>query len=315
MKKYTSIDEFLKDYDTDPQAYNMMVDVQSIQEVGPYYKPVISMCFMDTSPDGGDIYIQKKPGKDFYGNDYKETRYSITRPGLLKIKSVAKGTFLNPITSYDSEKKANLCITTLQYIGAKEGEWHYTTCSKEVAAVAKSAKGGTYETSEPVRRAESGAQNACIREAFRIKNHYSMEQLQKPFTMVYWVLDETKDDRIFQARIEAGISSTGLLYKRALSSQQQHVALPQAVRSDVDMSTGEIIDANYESEPVQSQPEQTPPQDARQEEKCYCSQDSCRTEIGKAVAEYSLKNFGAQLCTKCQKAAKAAQTAGKQGGR
>jgi hypothetical protein len=309
MKKYRTMDEFVKDYEEHPEFFNMMVDVQSIQEMGPYYKPVISMKFLDTTPDGGDIYIQKHAGDDFYGNPYKEIRYSVTRPGLLKIKSVAKGTFLNPIFCYDKEKNADVCTATLQYVGAKEGDWLFTSCSKEVLRMAKKKAGGTYENSEPLRKAESGAQDACIREAFKIRGHYSIEQLQKPFTMVYWDLDETKDDRILEARINKGISAAGMIYGRALQASQQLQALTEA-RTDVDKSTGEIIEQDYEACPPDVENSEKPnPWENAGPEKYFCSNPECKAEIARNVYDASIKKFGAAACIKCQ------QLGGKKGGK
>ena len=260
MKKYRALEEFIKDYEEHPEWFNMMIDVQSIQDMGPYYKPVISMKFIDVTPDGGDIYIQKNTGNDFYGNPYKETRYSISRQGLLKIKTVAKGTFLNPVFYYDKEKNADMCIATLQYVGAKEGDWLKTSCTKEIPRVAKKKAGGTYDNSEPVRKAESGAQDACIREAFQIRGHYSMEQLQKPFTMVYWDLDETKDERILEARINKGIMATEMLYGKPLQAIQapQQQALPEAP-ANVDKETGEIINTRYGVEQPEPAEQTEPP--------------------------------------------------------
>lgn len=297
MKKYRTMEEFIKDYEEHPECFNMMVDVQSIQDMGLYFKPVISMKFLDTTPDGGDIYIQKNTGNDFYGNPYKETRYSITRQGLLKIKSVAKGTFLNPIFNYDKEKNADICTATLQYVGAKEGDWLCTSCTKEVPRIAKKKSGGTYENSEPLRKAESGAQNACIREAFKIRGHYSMEQLQKPFTMVYWELDETKDERILEARINKGITAAYTIYGKALQAPLQQAALPEAP-PNVDVSTGEIIENDYEAESPDNY-DQSSGKPWEQPQKAQCS--NCNVDIAPNVAEYSAKQFGAPLCIKCQK--------------
>jgi len=310
MKKYRTMEDFIKDYEEHPECFNMMVDVQSIQDMGPYFKPVISMKFLDTTPDGGDIYIQKNTGNDFYGNPYKETRYSITRSGLLKIKSVAKGTFLNPIFGYDKEKNTDVCTATLQYVGAKEGDWLFTSCSKEVPRMAKKKAGGTYENSEPLRKAESGAQDACIREAFKVRGHYSMEQLQRPFTMVYWDLDETKDDRILEARINKGISASNIIYGRALPASREQALLEAP--ANVDKSTGEIIDVDYEAEQpdVENPGERKPWEQEPEPEKFYCSNPGCKVEIAKSVYDASVKEFGQGACTKCQQVARAAAKKG-----
>jgi hypothetical protein len=136
-----------------------------------------------------------------------------------------------------------------------------------------------------------------------------MEQLQRPFTMVYWELDETKDDRILEARINKGISAAGMIYGRALLYAQRK-ELPEA-RPDVDTSTGEIIDKDYEAGPPDDQPK--PWETSPEPEKYYCSNPNCKAEIAKNVHEASMKEFGYDACVKCQQVARAA--AKKQGGK
>ena len=139
-----------------------------------------------------------------------------------------------------------------------------------------------------------------------------MEQLQKPFTMVWWDLDETKDDRILEARISKGIAATEMIYGKTLPSGQRTLqALPEG--RNVDMSTGEIIeqpiiDAGYEAgepEPEEAvKPEETAKPWEKPEEKYYCSNPACKAEIAKTVYDASVAKFGAAACTKCQNAAK-----------
>jgi hypothetical protein len=90
------------------------------------------------------------------------------------------------------------------------------------------------------------------------------------------------------------------------------------------MSTGEIIDAGYETSCEAGEPEceeairpeeavkpeeQPKPWEKAEPEKYYCSNPACKAEIAKTVYDASVAKFGAAACTKCQNAAK------KQGGK
>lgn len=233
MHKYTSIEEFLKDYEKYPESYNMMVNIQNIQDMGTLYKPVINMAVMEL--EKGELYVQDKPGKDPWGKDYKETRYSITRKGLLKIANAAKATFGQPTFTYIPEQECYLCTTTMRYVGIREGDWQYTTCSKD-APLTKNGSKGTYKNADALRKSESGAQDACIRQAFAIQGHYSLEDATHPFVMAFWMLDDAIDE-VRQGRIAAGTGATQMLF-----DSRQNGNIKQLESSKVvDTGSGEVL--------------------------------------------------------------------------
>jgi hypothetical protein len=165
--------------------------------------------------------------------------------------------------------------------------------------------------------AESKALSRCIRKGFSIKSAYSLEELEKPFIVVYPVLD-ARDADVKKALIAGSIMSSNLLYGSGLMLNAGQNALPEG-RKNVDMSTGEIIDqpiidAGYEAgEPeCEEQPkseETSKPWEKTEPEKFYCSNPACKAEIAKNIYDASVAKFGAAACTKCQNAAK------KQGGK
>jgi hypothetical protein len=283
MKKYMSISEFLTDYQERPETYNMLVPVQSIQDVGPMYKPVINMVLLSTDLEDGDIYIQKNAINPETGERYSSKRYSLTKKGLFQIYSAADARFISTKMSRDKEAQTVTCEATMEY-HSFSGEWKDITCSKTCETMLTPKSGKAYPDVQAPQKAESQAQNRCIRAAFNIKGHYSLEQLQKPFVAVYIILDETKDRDVKLAKIAAGLGSTNMLFA------------PRQVRQlesgkNVDTDTGEIV-ADYEVELVGQQ--ETPP--PWQQGKCK----GCGANVGEGV----------ELCIKCQ-----TKAGGKAGGK
>jgi len=232
MKKYTSLDEFLVDYEANPNWFNMLVDVQSIQDIPHIYKPVINMVFLSTDLEDFEIYLQDK-ALDPKGNAYKEPRYSIASKGLFRIRSAADARFVDTFISRDKEYKTVTANVTMQF-RSPTGGWATIPQSKTVNDFIKYKNGNVVPDPNAAQKAETGAQNRCIRKAFNIKSHYSMEQLQKPFTIIYLELDETKDRDVKMAKIAAAMGPSMLLYGRPVNTPQ--------LSAGIDKDTGEIIE-------------------------------------------------------------------------
>jgi hypothetical protein len=237
-KKYTNILDFLQDYESSPKAYNMLVEQQSIQDVGPMFKPVINLVWISTDLEDWEIYIQKN-ALDPSGNQYREKRYSIASKGLFRIRSAADAHFIDTVHEYNKEDKLVTCTVVMRYHDASGG-WASITQSKSVSTELKLRSGSVIPDKEAFQKAESGAQNRCIRKAFNIKPHYSIEQLENPFVAIYFILGEAKDRDIKAAKIAAALAPTMLLYggKRQLGSGMSQTQLPESI--NVDSETGEV---------------------------------------------------------------------------
>lgn len=291
QKKYTSVQEFLDDYYGSPDWYNLMVPVQSIQNFGFIYKPVINMVFLSTNLEDNEIYVQKN-AKDPDGNSYRETRYSITKKGLMLIRSAADARFVDSVSKVDLEAKVVTYTVTMQFHNASGG-WATITKSKTVSMIKKLRNNNTMDDPEAAQKAETGAQNRCIRDAFNIKGHYSLDDLKKPFVAFYLDLDETKDPDVKAAKIEAALGPTQLLYGAGRRMQQFQVSRQAALpESKVDHDTGEILDDGTSGNPSQDPP------------KLVCTFQDCGVEIAESVAKYSIDKFGQALCVKHQHAIK-----------
>ncbi len=234
IHKYTSMQEFLTDYEANPQAFNMLVDVQSVQEIPAMYKPIINMVFISTDPEDFEYYLQKN-ALDPNSEKYRENRYSISAKGLARIKNAAAAKFTKSETFQDKENNTVTCVVEMQFRDPAGG-WTTVTQSKTVSTFKQLRNGNKMHDPETAQKAETGAQNRCIRRAFNIKSHYSIEQLQKPFTIIYLELDETKDDDVKMAKIAAAIGPTHLLFGRQQNMKQL------ASGTVVDGNTGEVID-------------------------------------------------------------------------
>lgn len=237
MKKYKSIDEFLKDYEDGPQWFNMLVPVQSIQEISQIYRPVINLHTLSTDLEEGHIYVQKN-AKDPNGNDYNETRYSITRRGLLLLATAADCHFLDSKTTYSPETEMFTCVANMK-MHDMSGGWRIITESKSVSKMKALRNNNKMVDPEAAQKAESGAQNRCIRSGLNIKAHYSLEQLEKPFVAIYPVLD-ARDEDVKRALIAGAVASQNLLF--GAPRIQAQLAAPEKV----DPSTGEIIEGKGE---------------------------------------------------------------------
>lgn len=233
MKKYITIEDFLIDYEKNPAWFNMLTPVQSIQEISQIYRPVINLHLISTDLEDNQIYIQKN-AKDSEGNNYKEKRYSIARRGLLLLSSAADCHFLDTKTTYNAETESFHCVASIKSHDMSGG-WRVITESKSVSKFKTYKNGNKQVDPEAPTKAESGAQNRCIRAALNIKGHYSLEQLQKPFVAVYPVLD-ARDEDVKRALIAGAVASNNLLFG-IMKPLQQQLEAPK-----VDLETGEIID-------------------------------------------------------------------------
>jgi hypothetical protein len=228
-----SIEEFLIDYEKSPGWFNMLTPIQSIQEISQIYRPVINLHFVSTDLEDNQIYVQKNAKKPD-GSSYNETRYSISRRGLLLLSSAADCHFLNTETKYNAETECFQCVSNIK-THDMSGGWRVITESKSVSKW-KTFKNKNREIDpEASTKAESGAQNRCIRAALNIKAHYSKEQLEKPFVAVYTVLD-ARDEDVKHALIAGAVASNNLLFGIMKPLQQQ------LETRKVDTETGEVIE-------------------------------------------------------------------------
>jgi hypothetical protein len=308
--------------DFSPEKFNLLIPVQSIQEVNPIYRLVINQVKISTNLKDKDIYREK--GAE---NDGNTEMYALTHKALMKLFTAANGQIIS-----STRIRSKVCEKCIEIVRATEkapacgscaasanvawqvtikfpelsGGWRIVQATREIdfSNLPSSAKPGQVAKTKEFasEHAESKALSRCIRKGLSIKNAYSLQELEKPFVVVYPVLD-AKDADVKKALIAGAIASSNLLYGSGLMlGTGKQAALPEAP-SNVDVSTGEIIDQtvvdnDYEVEPPEVDGGQDKPWE-KEQQKFVCSK--CNVEIAQNVAEYSSKQFGRPLCIKCQK--------------
>jgi hypothetical protein len=309
--------------DFPPEKYNLLVPVQSVQEVNPIYRLVVNTVVLSTATDDKDIYEEKNAGAGMY---------ALTHKALLKLFTAANGQIVE--STRIRTKVCEKCIDIVKATGKApacgtcpassnvacrvtikipelSGGWRLVQATRDMdfSAMGHLKEGQVRQMKTfAFEHAESKALSRCIRKGFSIKSAYSLAELEKPFIVVYPVLD-ARDADVKKALIAGSIMSSNLLYGSGLMLNAGQNALPEG-RKNIDMSTGEIIDAGYEAgEPEceeQPKPEEAPKPwvKAAEPEKYYCSNPACKAEIAKNIYDASVAKFGAAACTKCQNDAK-----------
>jgi hypothetical protein len=305
-----------------PDEYNLLVPVQSIQEISSIYRLVVNIVRPSTELPDKDIYREKSA-------EYKDgpQMYAFTHKCLLKFFAAANGQIIESarvrprvcdkcIDIVKATGKAPACgncganANTACRITAKfpefSGGWRIYQATREIDF------GNMGSASEiqirqmkqfAFEHAESKALSRVIRKALSIKSAYSMAELEKPFIVVYPVLD-AKDADVKKALIAGMIASSNLLYGSGLMLNAGQQALSEE-RPDVDKSTGEIIEMEYEAGPPDVENEEPPKLwENKEPDKYRCSNPECGAEISKEVYDASVKKFGTSACVKCQQIAK-----------
>jgi hypothetical protein len=304
----------LNDYS--PEQYNLLVPVQSIQEVNSIYKLVVNIVKISTEESDKDIYQEKNAGSNMYALTHKALMKLFTAANgqIVETTRVRTRTCENCIEIVKATGKApscgscaarsNVAVRVTIKLPEMSGGWRLIQQTRELdfSNMTHLKDGQIRQTKAfAVEHAEAKALSRCVRKGLSIKSAYTLDELEKPFIVVYPVLD-SKDADVKKALIAGAIASSNLLYGSGLQlGAGTQAALPET-RNDVDMSTGEIIESDYEAGPPEGMPWEKQGYEEEHEEKLECSQ--CGVEIAQNVHDYSVKQHGAPLCMKCQQAAR-----------
>lgn len=295
------------------EEYNLLIPVQSIQEVNPIYRLVVNTVKISTDESDKDIYREKNAG---------EGMFALTHQALTKLFTAANGQIVettrvrtrtceNCIDIVKATGKApacggcaarsNVAVRVTIKLPEMSGGWRLIQMTREMdfSNMGHLKDGQIRQTKAyAVEHAESKALSRCIRKGLSIKSAYTLDELEKPFIVVYPVLD-SRDADVKKALIAGAMASSNLLYGSGLQlNAGAPAALPEG--RNVDMSTGEIIESDYEAGPPEEMPWEK--QEQSEAEALACSK--CGVEIAQNVYDFSAKQFGAPLCMKCQQAAR-----------
>lgn len=263
--------------DFNPEEYNLLIPVQSIQEVNPIYKIIVNQVQISTDLGDKEIYEERNAQKI-----NNQTMYALTHKGLMKlataanvqmveVKRVRPKTCEKCIDIVKAIKQApacgncacaaNVAVQVTMKFPEMSGGWRIIQASKEIDfSLMSSAKEGQIARTKEFanEHAESKAMSRVIRKGLSVKNAYTIAELEKPFIVAYPTLNSNDAD-VKKALIAGSLAATNLLYGSGISAPQ----LGQGeAPSNIDYSTGEIIDAGYDVEAVTEEAEQAEQADA-----------------------------------------------------
>lgn len=308
--------------DFDPDQFNLLIPVQSLQDINPIFKYVTNKVQISTDIPDKEIYPEKSAGANMYALTHRALM-KLCNAGngqIVEIKKIqprvcekcieiAKATRVAAKCG-SCESRYNVAVQVIMKFPELSGGWKIVQASREIDVSMITKSGQADRVKEfATEHAESKAISRCIRKAFSIKSAYSLEELEKPFIAVYPVLD-AKDPDVKKALIAGSMAASNLLYGSGLQIGDggKLQALPEAKAADEDYEV-EPMGGEQHGDP-EAPPAQNSPQN-EQDDKLYCSNKDCRAEIAPNVAKYSQENFGKELCFKCQQAEKKRKGAGK----
>ena len=290
-----------------PEEYNLLIPVQSLQDINSIYKYVPNIVHISTNLQDKEIYLEKSAGQNMY---------ALTHKALMKLCNAGNGQIveIRKIQPRVCEKciemakstrvaakcgscdsRYNVAVQVIMKFPELSGGWKIVQASREID-VSMIAKAGQADKVKEFanEHAESKAISRCIRKAFSIKSAYTMAELEKPFIAVYPVLD-AKDPDVKKALIAGSMAASNLLYGSGLQIGDggKIQALPEA----------KAVEDDYEVESVGAEQQEGLDAPPEEPERFFCGNPDCGTEIQANVADYSKKRYRMPLCVKCQQIA------------
>jgi hypothetical protein len=198
----------------DPEQYNLLIPVQSLQEINPIYKYVQNVVLISTEISDKEIYQEKSAGANMYALTHKALNKLAMAANAQVISSnkvkpkvcekcieIAKATKVAPKCG-DCKFVYNAAVQVIMKFPELSGGWHVEMATREIDVSTLSGSDMQKNKIKEfiVEHAESKAKNRCIRKALNIKSAYSIEELEKPFLAIYPTLD-AKDPDVKRALI------------------------------------------------------------------------------------------------------------------
>jgi hypothetical protein len=300
--------------DFDPNEYNLLIPVQSLQEINPIFKYVRNEVLISTKLQDKEIYEEKSAGKGMFALTHKALM-KLCNAGngqIVEVKKiqprvcekcieVAGRTGIAP-KCVGCEARYNVAAHVTMKFPELSGGWKIIQASREVdlSAVAKAGQADKLKEFAG-EHAESKAISRVIRKAFAIKSAYSLEELKKPFIAVYPVLNANDPDAK-RALIAGSMAASNLLYGSGLT-----LGAPEEVKQiEAPADATNVVSADdYDVEPLDvNEHVEAGEHPDTEPEKFFCGNPDCGVEIKANVADYSIKKYKMPLCVKCQGIAK-----------
>lgn len=309
-----------------PDKFNVLIPVTTMQVMSNLQRIIVNKVQLDVAdPENSkDIYREKSSGK-----------YAITKVGGMKLAAAANISIVEtesgmtdgckrcvdmaravgkPKACGTCPARYDVAVTVTIRVPEPSGGFRLMKATKEIdcAAEKESMTEAQYKRFLPHRTAmaESKAFMRALRAALGLAATYSLPELRKPFIIAH-VVPNLDAPEIKEAVASNYLQSMGMLFEGAGAPR---AALPAA------QTTAEVIpddgaDGGYEAGGMPEEPDDAP--DFDDPDAIFC--DDCREQIVETRAKdgriwtpenikgYSERKFGRCLCTRCQKAEKAAR--------
>lgn len=309
-----------------PDKFNVLIPVTTMQVMSNLQRIIVNKVQLDVAdPENSkDIYREKSSGK-----------YAITKVGGMKLAAAANISIVEtesgmtdgckrcvdmaravgkPKACGTCPARYDVAVTVTIRVPEPSGGFRLMKATKEIdcAAEKESMTEAQYKRFLPHRTAmaESKAFMRALRAALGLAATYSLPELRKPFIIAH-VVPNLDAPEIKEAVASNYLQSMGMLFEGAGAPR---AALPAA------QTTAEVIpddgaDGGYEAGGMPEEPDDAP--DFDDPDAIFC--DDCGEQIVETRAKdgriwtpenikgYSKRKFGRCLCTRCQKAEKAAR--------
>jgi hypothetical protein len=310
----------LNDYPA--EKYNLLIPVQTIQEISPLHKVIVNVVNIDSNPERGkDVYKQK------------EGEFALTKKGLNRLMAGANVQVIDSRSVMPQKcarcmeivrqtKSAPRCgdcpsgddVACQMTIAIPEpsGTWRMVRATKEIRIVDERAamKEAQFKQFFPFRteHCETKALNRALRAGLMVKSTYTAKELEKPFAVAL-VVPNMADPEMRKAAAERYASSSTALFPNQAPKLPENAGM---------ISPQGIIDISAD-EPDDEQPTggDNPPwaNDLPSTQGVFC--EGCGQKIeavedwsAERVSEYALRTYGKTLCPDCCNKRKAQQDGG-----
>ncbi len=308
----------LNDYP--PEKYNLLIPVQTLQEISPLHRVIVNIVTIDPNPDQGkDVYKQKNNGE-----------LALTKKGLNKLMAaaniqlvdsrtvlpqkcqrcmeIAHNTRLAPRCGDCPDADDVACQVTIA-IPEPSGNWRMVKATKELRIDDEklAMTDAQYKQFFPFRseHCETKALNRALRAGLMLKSTYRPDELKKPFALAMVVPNMADPDMKAAAAARYATSSMSLFPSQAPrlpeNAGEEQRALPAGMT---------VIPVDEPDDPPWANDE------ASEDNGIFC--EDCGQEIVAVedwspdrISAHSVRNYGKSLCPACQNKIKTLQGGGR----
>ena len=319
----------------DPEKYNVLVPVTTMQVVSNLQRITVSEVLLDTRQDrdnrgqSKDIYYERSSGK-----------YAITKVGGMKLAAAADISIIStesgrtegcqrciemaratgkPRVCGTCEHIHDVAVTVTIRVPEPSGGFRVLKATKEIDCTLEASgmkdgvRGQQYKRFLPHRTAmaESKAFMRAIRAALGLAGAYELAELKKPF-IVARIVPNLDAPEIKEAVASSYLQSIGLLFETPAQTQTAGLPAPTAG------AQAEVIPEYPDETPEQTPWDDPPEPDWEPEPEGFfcadCGQELVKTKARNGnlwkpedIAGFSERRYGRRLCPSCQERARGGQ--------